>query len=86
VDVKYFAIIALLSPHSQTGLTCCRPALVGTVGIPRYPLSVPVDIKSAAIVAPLVPPTQLSRLRCTQLAISFLFYIQYVTFHLLHGV
>jgi hypothetical protein len=48
--------------------------------------SVPVDIKSVAVVAQLVPPTQLSRLRCTQLDVSFLFYIWYVIFYSLHGV
>ena len=40
----------------QADLTRCRSVLVGTVGVPRYPLSVPVDIKSVAIIVPLVLP------------------------------
>jgi len=39
-------------PPSRAGLTCRHPVLVGSIVVPRYPLSLPVDIKYFVVVAP----------------------------------
>jgi hypothetical protein len=64
LDVKYFAVVAPLSPHSfrrssnSNSLTCRQPALVGTVVAPCYPILRArdlLDVKYFAVVAPLSP-------------------------------